>query len=163
MSTDDSIAIIGLVLGASGWLAFGLQYAQNRRDKRLARRGDIERLDELVGQRMAKITEITATNESYEATAARINDFNDDQGGFETNILHALNHLPRGQDFDDIRQKFGQFRTDAFDVKMGLIGDLADQAHPPRDEEERERSRRTALAGLREECADLQTLLRAQM
>lgn len=163
MSTDDIIGIIGLALAASGWLAFGLQYAQNRRDKRLARREDIERLDELVGQWMAKITEITATNDSYEAVAERINQFNDDQGGFETKILHALNHLPSRQNFDGIRQKLDEFRTDAFNVKRGIIGELANRAHSPPDEEEWETDRRKALAGLREECADLQALLRAQM
>jgi hypothetical protein len=162
MSADDIIGIIGLGLAASGWLAFGLQYSQNQRDKRIARRADIERLDELIGQWMDKITAITTIDESYAVIAARINDFNHGMGGFETKIFHALNHLPSDQAFNDIRQRFTKFRTAAFDAKDGMISRLADEAHPPPKDLE-ERNRREAIAGLEKECADLQSLLRAHL
>jgi hypothetical protein len=163
MSADVIIGVIGLVVGVSGWAAFFLQVQQNRNSNKSDLQNTLESLDQLAGRWMDKIAGIVNGNESYGMTAARINYFNDDQGGYETQMRHCLYHLPEDHQFDDIRQGFKDFRENAFDVKDGLIGVLADEAHPPLSESEWEGRKNSGISGLRAECRKLQELLLQHM
>lgn len=163
MDTDAIVGIIGVVVGvvvgASGWAAFALQWTQNRNNRRSTIQDTLESLDQLAGRWIDRIAEIANSNDDHQAIATKINHFNANQGGYEAEMRRHLNHLPRGHTFDDVRQGFKDFQDDAFDVKKGLIGDVADPARPPLKEDEWQRRKNKAISGLRDRCAKLQGLL----
>jgi hypothetical protein len=159
MDTDAIVGIIGIVVGVSGWAAFALQLKQNRNNKKSTIQNTLESLDQLAGRWIDRIAEIANSNDDYRAIAAKINYFNANQGGYEAEMRRHLNHLPRDHTFDDVRQGFKDFQDDAFDVKKGLIGDVADPARPPLREDEWKRRKNKAISGLRARCAKLQELL----
>lgn len=169
-TTATIIGIIGLVVGVSGWAAFIFQLQQNQNNKKRAIQDTLEGLDQLVGRWMDRIAGIVGNNDDYQdlATkylyvAGKINVFNAEQGGYETEMRHSIYHLPEDHKFDDVRQGFRAFAIMAFDVKDGLIGDLADEAHPPLSEDEWETRKNNGISGLRAKCAELQELLQQLM
>jgi hypothetical protein len=163
VSADILIGILGLVVGLSGWFAFFAQQSQNRDAKsaatRAATRDCLEDLERLVGQWMDHIAALAGSNDSFEIIAAKINAFNDIKGGYHTRMNQLVDSLPETPEFSDIRPRFDDFEEQARNTKDGLISLLADEAHPPRIEDEWER-KSIGISRLSAECTEVQELLR---
>ena|ERR1017187_4539945 len=167
--------IIGILVGLSGWAAFWLQVRTNRRDVEKERRNAEQRLrgaeqgglrqwaaildnlHRLVGKWLDGITESTEFAGTFDETARRINTFIDLRGGFENETTLLLELIPETR-FAIVRERVEQFRTDALDIKKGLVRDIANDNYRPADEQW-PTQREEALRALRSECDGLLLLL----
>jgi hypothetical protein len=168
MQTGTIIDIIGIIVGLSGWAAFWLQIRTNRREVKQAQREveqarltewatTLDSLHLLVGQWMDGITANTEFTDTFEETARRINIFIGLRGKFENETNLTLRRIPESR-FDTVRERVGQFRTDALDTKTGLVRGLTnDNYRPTKDQWPAQREE--ALNDLREECDALLFLL----
>jgi len=152
------IGIVGLMIGVSGWVSVIYTRRSNTEAARIRLADDLDRLDRLIGKWMDRIAEITLFSSTFKDVAGRIEEFNKNQGGFETQVAQVLGALPNEARYDKVRNEVELFRTDAFTTKGGLLGHLSYSGHPPFLADWPGR-RDKALEPLRDRCRMLKALL----